>query len=103
MSAAPARMLVAAGGVAASLGYRHRALVGVDWGPLGWSALSLHGREVARRTLYGPGLEVGYEFVSDRGLVVRALAGAGYLSPAWQEPLSRMQPTLAVVFGWKLW
>jgi hypothetical protein len=103
MSGAVPRAVAGAAGVAASYGLHHRGIIGLAWGALGRSTLSLHGTDVADRSLYGPGLEGGYEYVSDRGLVIRALAGMAYLSPSWQEQLSRFVPTLAVAFGWKLW
>ena len=46
----------------------------IAWGALGRSSLLLHGTEVAERTLYGPGLEAGYEYLSDAGLLFRAVA-----------------------------
>jgi hypothetical protein len=103
ISGAVPRTPVAAGGAGVSYGRRHRAVLAIAWGALGRSTLLLHGTQVAERTLYGPGLEAGYEYVSDRGLLFRALAGGAYLSRAWQEQLARLVPTAAVALGWKLW
>ena len=103
ISGAVPRAAVLSAGLGASYGHRHRAVMTAAWGALGRSSLLLHGTEVAERTLYGPGLEAGYEYLSDRGLLFRAVAGAGYLSRAWQEQLARVVPTGSVVLGWKLW
>ncbi len=102
ISGAVPRAPVAAGGLGASYGRRHRAVMAIAWGALGRSNLLLHGTEVAERTLYGPGLEAGYEYLSDTGLLFRAVAGGGYLARAWQEQLGRLVPTASVVLGWKL-
>jgi hypothetical protein len=91
------------GSVGASLGQRHRPVVALGWGTIGRSTLSLHGTEVADRSLYGPDVSAGYEHVSARGLVFRALAGAAYLPGSWLETTARWRPTLSVAFGWKIW
>lgn len=89
--------------LAASYGHRHRGLLAAGWGAIGRSVLSLHGTEVADRSLFGPDAGGGYEYISDRGLLFRALLGAAYLSRAWQESLPRFTTTVTVVFGWKIW
>ncbi len=97
------RALAAGASLGASLGRRHRATAALGWGAIDRSVLSLHGTVVADRSLHGPDAALGYEYLSDRGLLCRALAGAAYLPRSWQETLARFRPTLSVAFGWKLW
>jgi len=71
-----------ASGVIASIGHRHRFLVDMGVGRIGFD-----GRTVATATWsvtvrtewYAVSTSLGYEFMSDRGLFFRICAGAGYL------------------------
>ena len=103
ISGATPRAPAGAFNLAASYGHRHRGLVAVGWGAVGRSVLSLHGTEVADRSLFGPDAGAGYEYISDRGVLFRALLGAAYLSRSWQESLPRFTTTVTVAFGWKIW
>jgi hypothetical protein len=97
------RAAAAGGSLGASIGARHRGVVALGWGAIGRSTLSLHGTEVAARSLYGPDAAAGYEHVTAAGLVFRALAGGAYLPRSWHESSARLRPTFSVAFGWKLW
>jgi hypothetical protein len=97
------RAAAVGGGIGVSLGWRHRAVVTLGWGTIGRSTLALHGTDVAERSLYGPDAAAGYELVSERGFVLRALAGASYLPRAWRPSAARLRPTVMVALGWMLW
>jgi hypothetical protein len=96
------RALAGGGGVAASFGWKHRALATAGWGTIGRSVLSLHGTQVADRSLYGPDAAAGYEQITQDGWVFRVLAGVSYLPRGWQESLAHFRPTFSVAVGWKI-
>lgn len=91
------------GGVALAYGRHSRAVLGLGYGLLRESTLSLHGTPVDHRGVYGPGIEGGYELIVPDGLTLRACVGLALMPRAPDDIGWRIEPTVLLVLGWKLW
>jgi hypothetical protein len=98
------RVVAGAASLITSYGYRHRAAADVGYSLLGQSALILHGVVTETFAVYGPHLQVGYEFVGTRGFLFRLFPlGGGYLLHTRGALEHRWVWTAALGLGWKLW
>lgn len=68
-----------AAGALASVGARNRWLLDVGVQPIARARLGLGGAIAAERSLYGPALQVGRQWMGASGIFFRLLAGAGYV------------------------
>lgn len=89
-------------GASVSYGLRHRMVLDLGYGMGPVEELSLHGTRVDEHVVYGVQMGMGYEYLGDRGLLVRCI-------PALFRPVtSRYGDTepdlfITVSAGWKLW
>src|SRR4051812_48968587 len=60
-----------------SIGKRHRFLVGVTGGTMTWQSFSLHYAHLDVQQIFGVGLSLGYELMTDEGLYLRISVGPG--------------------------
>jgi len=95
------------GGAFLAYGKRHRLVLGLSAGTIGWSTLTLHSTSVAALPLWGAGLAVGWEWMTRRGFYMRATLGPTfYVFP--QQPLRDRRAELSfegnlLSLGYKLW
>ena len=86
-------------------GSRHRAFVEASVSQVTTTKYAAHPPDGQR--LYGPGLQVGYQFTAPRGFTLMASAGAGYaVGQELIEPLDEPDPIYALLglglgYTWK--
>jgi len=90
----------ASGGLLILLGSdNHRIALDGGVGLIGTEA-----RGISMGIVYGINLGVGYEFLSDSGLILRALGGISVTGfPAHLPLLGPVAPTLNIAVGYKFW
>lgn len=98
------RMINAGTSLTASYGYRHRVAADLGLSRLGHAPLFVQGVVVDKITLFGPSVQVGYEFVGTSGFMFRFFPfGLGYVVSELVPASERWTPTLSIGLGWKLW
>ncbi|MDB4974970.1 MAG: hypothetical protein JWN48_3311 [Myxococcaceae bacterium] len=95
------------GGTFLSIGKRHRFLVGVIGGTMGWQTFGLHYERLAVEQVFGVGLSLGYELMTDRGLYLRVSVGPA-LAISSKLPFREREVDLVwrgnlISLGYKLW
>lgn len=97
--------LGAAFGAIASWGDKHRLLLDAAYATVGLVSLNPHGRELDSRGVWGPKLELGYEYMAFSGWFFRFGVGAVYMT---SQPLFSPRKRLGLALtlfgvGFKLW
>jgi len=91
-------------GASVAFGQRHRLAVDLSVGPVASESLSLHGKKVDERTVYGPIAAVGYEHMSDGGWFQRATIE--YAHQQWGSAGPIQSPHIVFsgfAFGRRIW
>ncbi len=91
--------VVVAGAIGMSVGFgrRQRLVVDLAVAPVQWQELNLHGTTIDFRTIYGPTVGVGYEDVSESGVMRRITFGYGW--GMWGKGEGLFSSRLSVTFG----
>jgi hypothetical protein len=95
------------GGSFVSYGRRHRLVLGVLGGTLDWLTFVLHSQTLASKQVFGVGVGLGYEFMTEAGFYLRATVGPA-LEIFPEVPLRDREVALVwrgnlLTMGYKLW
>jgi hypothetical protein len=91
-----------AGGVRVfTSGRRHRAFLEVSVSELATETLTSGGVVVLKSRLYGPGVQVGYQYVSPRGITSLASVGMGVPIGAESKTRAALAAGLGLGYTWR--
>jgi hypothetical protein len=95
------------GGSFVSYGKRHRLVFGVMGGTIDWQAFGLHSRTLETRQVFGVGVGLGYEFMTESGFYLRATVGPALevyrKVPFFDREVALVWRGNLLSMGYKLW